>query len=138
MQAAAAATFVLSVLIAIPFAVIWWHADPSVWPYALASTLLEAIYIAALAYAYRRHAHNATVGHTDSLLRFKEEAALYDHLSRAAAIRRWTRAGRIAARKSIIKLNLLYCAVTDSFRLHPIQAWKKGAFLCKLFCRLFG
>ena len=37
-QAAAAATFVLSVAIALPFAVVWWHADASVWPYALAST----------------------------------------------------------------------------------------------------
>ena len=52
-QAAAAATFVLSVVIAAPFAVIWWSAEPSVWPYALASTLLETVYVVALAYAYR-------------------------------------------------------------------------------------
>ena len=53
-QAAAAATFLLSVALALPFAVAWWHADRSVWPYALASTLLEAVYVAALALAYRR------------------------------------------------------------------------------------
>jgi drug/metabolite transporter (DMT)-like permease len=52
-QAATAATFVLSVAIALPFALAWWHADPSVWPYALASTLLEVVYVLALAYAYR-------------------------------------------------------------------------------------
>jgi drug/metabolite transporter (DMT)-like permease len=52
-QAAAAATFVLAVVIAAPFAAIWWHADSSVWPYALASALFEAIYVGALAYAYR-------------------------------------------------------------------------------------
>ena len=52
-QAAAAATFLLSVAIAAPFAAIWWSAEPSVWPYALASTLLEAVYVVALAYAYR-------------------------------------------------------------------------------------
>ena len=44
-QAAAAATFVLSVAMAAPFALIWWSAEPSVWPYALASTLLETVYV---------------------------------------------------------------------------------------------
>lgn len=52
-QAATAATFLLSVAIAAPFAAVWWHADPSVWPYALASTACEAVYVVALAYAYR-------------------------------------------------------------------------------------
>lgn len=52
-QAAAAATFLASVAIALPFAVVWWHADASVWPWALASTLLEAVYVVALALAYR-------------------------------------------------------------------------------------
>ena len=52
-QAAAAATFLLSVALAAPFAAVWWHADASVWPYALASTLCEAVYVVALAYAYR-------------------------------------------------------------------------------------
>jgi uncharacterized membrane protein len=52
-QAAAAATFLLSVAIAAPFAAVWWHADASVWPYALASSLCEAVYVVALAYAYR-------------------------------------------------------------------------------------
>lgn len=53
-QAAAAATFVLSVAITLPFALVWWHADSSVWPYALASTALEAVYVVTLALAYRR------------------------------------------------------------------------------------
>jgi drug/metabolite transporter (DMT)-like permease len=52
-QAAAAATFLLSLALAAPLAVIWWHAEPSVWPYALASSLCEIVYIVALAYAYR-------------------------------------------------------------------------------------
>jgi uncharacterized membrane protein len=52
-QAAAAATFLLSVALAAPFAAVWWHADPSVWPYALASTLCEAVYVIALSAAYR-------------------------------------------------------------------------------------
>jgi drug/metabolite transporter (DMT)-like permease len=52
-QAATAATFLVSVAVALPFAVIWWHADSSVWPWALASTLLEVVYVIALALAYR-------------------------------------------------------------------------------------
>jgi drug/metabolite transporter (DMT)-like permease len=44
---------VLSVVIAAPFAVVWWSARPSVWPYALASTLLEAVYALGLAYGYK-------------------------------------------------------------------------------------
>jgi drug/metabolite transporter (DMT)-like permease len=52
-QAAAAATCVLSVAFALPLAIIWWSAEPSVWPYALASAVLETVYVVALAYAYR-------------------------------------------------------------------------------------
>ena len=52
-QAATAATFLLSISIAAPFALAWWSAEPEVWPYALASTLLEVVYVVALAYAYR-------------------------------------------------------------------------------------
>lgn len=52
-QAATAATFLLSVAVAAPFAAVWWHAQTSVWPYALASTACEAVYVVALAYAYR-------------------------------------------------------------------------------------
>jgi uncharacterized membrane protein len=53
LQAATAATFVLALALALPFAVVWWNADPSVWPYALASTLLEIVYVLALVHAYR-------------------------------------------------------------------------------------
>jgi len=52
-QAAAAATFVLSVAFVAPFAAVWWHAEARVWPWALASSLLELVYVAGLAYAYR-------------------------------------------------------------------------------------
>jgi drug/metabolite transporter (DMT)-like permease len=52
-QAATAATFLVSVALALPFAVVWWHTDASVWPWALASTLLEVVYVVALALAYR-------------------------------------------------------------------------------------
>ena len=52
-QAAAAATFLISIVVVVPFAAVWWHADASVWPYALASTVFESVYVVALAYAYR-------------------------------------------------------------------------------------
>jgi drug/metabolite transporter (DMT)-like permease len=52
-QAAAAATYVLSIAMALPLALVSWHADASVWPWALASTLLEVVYVVALALAYR-------------------------------------------------------------------------------------
>jgi drug/metabolite transporter (DMT)-like permease len=52
-QAATAATFVVSVALVAPFALVWWSAEPSVWPFALASTLLETVYVLALASAYR-------------------------------------------------------------------------------------
>jgi len=52
-QAATAATFLVSVAVALPFALVWWSADPSVWPWALASTLLEVVYVVSLALAYR-------------------------------------------------------------------------------------
>src|SRR5215218_5012530 len=53
LQAATAATFVLALTIALPFAIVWWQADRSVWPYALASALLEVAYVLALVRAYR-------------------------------------------------------------------------------------
>jgi drug/metabolite transporter (DMT)-like permease len=52
-EAATASTFVLSLAIAAPFAALTWHADAEVWPWALASTLLEVVYVVSLAYAYR-------------------------------------------------------------------------------------
>ena len=52
-QAATAATFLLSVAVALPFAVAFWHADSSVWPWAVASTALETVYVIALAASYR-------------------------------------------------------------------------------------
>jgi drug/metabolite transporter (DMT)-like permease len=52
-QAATAATFLISVAIALPFALAFWHANSSVWPWALASTLLETAYVIVLASSYR-------------------------------------------------------------------------------------
>ena len=40
-------------MLAVPLAAVWWSAEPAVWPYALASTLLETVYVVALGSAYR-------------------------------------------------------------------------------------
>ncbi len=84
------------------------------------------------AYAYRRHAGNATTAYTESLLRFQEESALYDELERAAAEHGWTRAARRARGKSILKLNLLYCSFRDLGAFRARQAWQKLRLLGRL------
>jgi glycosyltransferase involved in cell wall biosynthesis len=76
-------------------------------------------------YAYRRHAENATTAYTQSLVRFREEARLYDLLAQEAAARDWSRAARLARRKLMIKLNLLYCGLQHLLRLDAGQAWEK-------------
>jgi len=53
-QAAAAATFLISIAVVAPFAAVWWHADASVWPFALGSSACETVYVIALTAAYRR------------------------------------------------------------------------------------
>jgi drug/metabolite transporter (DMT)-like permease len=52
-EAATAVTFVVSVVLAAPLAAVWWRADADVWPYALASTLLELAFVTLLALGYR-------------------------------------------------------------------------------------
>ncbi|MCI0456801.1 MAG: glycosyltransferase family 2 protein [Gemmataceae bacterium] len=86
----------------------------------------------AVAYAYRRHPANATTVYTETMLRFREETALYDELSRAAAARGWARAARIARRKWIVKLHLLYRAGLDLLRRRPARALEKLSYLVSL------
>jgi hypothetical protein len=88
-----------------------------------------------VAYAYRRHAHNATVQYTDSLLRFQEEARLYDELAREARRRGWVRAARVAERKGIIKLHLAYRLLQDLGRGRLRRAGEKLALLGRLLGR---
>lgn len=85
-----------------------------------------------VAYAYRRHAENATVQHTATLRRFEEEVDLYDELNRIASARDWRQAAAIARKKTIIKLNLLYCALLDTLRLRPRAALNKTGLLLRL------
>lgn len=85
-----------------------------------------------VAYAYRRHAGNATTQHTASLLRFEEERRLYDRLGRIARLRRWRGAAALAQQKTIIKLNLAYCTLMDACRGDWTPAAQKAAYLWEL------
>ncbi len=88
----------------------------------------------AVAYAYRRHPANATTAYTETLLRFREEAALYDTLSRTAAARGWGRAARIARGKWIVKLHVLFRVMADLMQFRPRPAVTKLRFLASLLC----
>jgi len=70
------------------------------------------------AYAYRRHAGNATAEYTETLLRFDEEAALYDELAAEARQRGrgWEAVRRAGRGKRIVRLHLLYRAAADLVR----------------------
>jgi glycosyltransferase involved in cell wall biosynthesis len=87
----------------------------------------------AVAYAYRRHAENATSQYTESLLRFEEESQLHDRVAAEARDRGWPSVARVAARKRIIKLHLLFRIFQDISRLRVRAAGRKWNFLYKLF-----
>jgi glycosyltransferase involved in cell wall biosynthesis len=87
----------------------------------------------AVAYAYRRHAENATSQYTESLLRFEEESRLHDRVATVARDRGWPEVARVAARKRIIKLHLMFRILQDVVRLRLSAAARKCGFLYKLF-----
>ncbi|QJW91711.1 glycosyltransferase [Spirosoma taeanense] len=78
-----------------------------------------------VAYAYRRHGSNATVEYTQNRLRFEEEIQLFNQLADECARKGWQQARRVAQAKTIIRLNLLYCALTDSLKGHLPNAVQK-------------
>ena len=70
-----------------------------------------------IAYAYRRHPESATTLQSASRLRFDEEFRLFDVIATRAAELGWSETARIARRKRIVKLHLLYRALRDLARL---------------------
>ncbi len=86
------------------------------------------------AYAYRRHAGNATAEYTETLLRFEEEAALYDALAAEARLRGkgWEAVRRAGRGKRIVRLHLLYRAAADLVRGRPTAAATKFARLTEM------
>jgi hypothetical protein len=82
-------------------------------------------------YAYRRHEENATALQSESLLRFREEFALFDEVARRAAGLGWPRAARTARRARIVRLHLAYRALGDVLRLRAAPARAKLALLAR-------
>lgn len=82
-----------------------------------------------VAYAYRRHAENATTEYTESLLRFEEESRLHDVVAATARARGWRTAARVAAGKRVIKFHLLFRMGMDVARLRFGSAARKWRFL---------
>jgi glycosyltransferase involved in cell wall biosynthesis len=89
----------------------------------------------AVAYAYRRHPENATTAYTESLLRFEEESRLHDRVAEVCRDRGWREVARVASRKRVIKLHLLFRIAKDLGRLRFRASARKSAFLTRL---LFG
>lgn len=83
----------------------------------------------AVAYAYRRHTENATAAYTESLLRFDEESRLHDRIAAIARNRGWPGVARVAARKRVIKLHLMFRIAQDLTRLRFAPGLKKWDFL---------
>ncbi len=81
------------------------------------------------AYEYRRHAESSTARQTASLLRFDEEVRLFDQVAERAEELGWTEVARVARRKRIVSLHLLYRTASDIARLRPRSALKNLRFL---------
>lgn len=73
-------------------------------------------------YAYRRHPGSATTRQSESMLRFDEEVLAFDRIADRARELGWSRAERVARRKRIIKLHLLYRTLREFSRLRPSAA----------------
>ncbi len=85
-----------------------------------------------IAYSYRRHSNNSTVSFTNDLSRFVEEIQLYQKVEIQCSKVNWTKASTVARRKSIIKLNLAYCALKDLLGFKPVQGAKKLNLLIQI------
>jgi glycosyltransferase involved in cell wall biosynthesis len=92
----------------------------------------EFVGLPTVAYAYRRHAENATAGYTESLLKFTEESALYDELAAEAEGRGWPEVARVSRAKVMVRLHLLFRTTHDVCRGRFAPAWEKA----RLFTRL--
>ncbi len=82
-----------------------------------------------VAYCYRRHRAATTELHADSLVRFKEEIRLLDHCAALAAERDWPELERLARRKHLVQLYLLYRMARDLLRGRLQRSVQKARFL---------
>ena len=85
-----------------------------------------------VAYAYRRHAENATATYTESLTRFQEESQFHDQIATLARVHGWPELARVAARKNMLRLHLLFRITSDLSRMRIEPALRKWRFLREL------
>jgi glycosyltransferase involved in cell wall biosynthesis len=73
-------------------------------------------------YNYRRHEENQTTKLTVGLTRFTEEWALYDQIAKQALSVSWSRTSKVAKKKVMLRLHLLYVLLKSSlfFRFKSI------------------
>ena len=94
----------------------------------------EFVGLPEVAYAYRRHDSNATAKYTESLLKFEEEADLYDEIATAALRRGWVEVARVARAKTILRGHVLFRIARDLMRGRGSAARAKARFFAQ---RLF-
>jgi glycosyltransferase involved in cell wall biosynthesis len=87
------------------------------------------------AYQYRRHSNNATVAQTATLLRFHEENRLFNQLAAEFSKRGMLKAANQARARIMMRLNLLYCALSDILHICPKRAFEKLHFFASTFLK---
>lgn len=80
-------------------------------------------------YAYRRHRGSATHVQSESRLRFDEEFRAFGLIAERAESLGWNEAASVSREMRIVKLHLLYRALSDLIRLHPGAAWQTLRYL---------
>lgn len=85
-------------------------------------------------YRYRRHDNNQTAKLTKDFKRFDEEILLYSDLSNKAKKLKWKSTERIADKKVIIKLHLLFLMTKSIFLFN----WKRTYSIFNYFTQVFG
>ena len=83
-------------------------------------------------YEYRRHAAQNTAVVNKSLFRYREEVRVYDLIAERAQARGWTAPARVARRKLVTRLQLLYEAVGDAVRFRWRSLASKLSYLASM------
>ncbi len=81
------------------------------------------------AYAYRRHSDSQTSILSRNMTRFEEETSYYDSVATELSEKEWRTAARVARKKRIIKLHLLYLVFADLLHFRFSLAKQRIMFL---------
>lgn len=82
-----------------------------------------------IAYAYRRHPESQTAILSRNMTRFEEETSYYNSVASALSENGWQTAARVARKKRIVKLHLLYVILTDLLHVRFSLAKQRIMFL---------